>query len=408
MITRQSASALGLELASTGKNFQTMQPEAARLRIMHVIDSGGLYGAEKMILSLSLECKKMGHEIFIGTIVSPDDLGDPLGEIAAGHTLNHICFRMPDGFSIRGLWEILRFARAQKIDVIHSHGYKSNIILGITPRLVRPSPIICTLHGWTSRAHLKKLTFFEAVERKLIRRLDSIVSVSDSVRRKIDPERSNKKISTIPNGIQLPQELPITPSRPLVGRGWSEHEPLRILSIGRLSHEKGFDTLLEAVRILREQDAHIRVTIAGDGPRRHELLQFVEAANLEQYVSLIGYVRDTQALYEAADLFVIPSRTEGLPLVLLEAMIARVPVIATDVGDISQVLAGGRYGRLLRKPDARVLADAILDFSSNRLQVIEETVDKARQNVIEAYSAEMMAKRYVEVYRSCIDDGDVS
>ena len=368
------------------------------IRILHVIDSGGLYGAERVLLTLGSECRRLGHEVFVGTIVSPEDDGDPLGEAVAREGLGHIQFRMRDGVNFRGLREIFAFAREHRIDVIHSHGYKANILLAMAPRRLRPCGMVCTLHGWTSKSAFQKIALYESLEKALVHRFDYVVTVSDSILRKVGPRVQNGKGIKIANGIPV-SLLPASETR----RAWresmgTERDPVSILAIGRLSHEKGFDILIAAAELMREQGVHVSLRIAGDGPRRNELASLIDAAGLNRQVVLTGYVTDPRPLYLAADIFVLSSRTEGLPLVLLEAMSLGTPVIATPVGDVPEVLGGEECGHLLTAIDAPTLAKAVCEFMKARTPWSERVVWNARRRVEQEYSAAAMAEKYLQMY----------
>ncbi len=173
-----------------------------RLRILHVIDSGGLYGAEKVLLSLAVETVKRGHHVCVGTIVAPQDEQDAVGCAARDFGLNHVTFEMTDGLNWRGLADILRFAREERTDLIHSHGYKANTLLALSPRRWRPCAIACTLHGWTATSSLTKIAVYEYLERKIIRRLDRVVAVSDSILRRVARGHDGFSVK-IPNGVDV-------------------------------------------------------------------------------------------------------------------------------------------------------------------------------------------------------------
>ena len=368
------------------------------MRILHVIDSGGLYGAERVILTLGSECRKLGHEICVGTIVAPEDNGDPLGEAAVREGLKHVQFRMRDGLNVRGLREIFAFAREQSIDIIHSHGYKANILLALAPRRMRPCAMVCTLHGWTSKSSFQKLAVYENLEKVLVRRFDYVVAVSDSIQQKIQPLVRKGQVLKIANGMPVSLSSPSERSRVWQESKGTEGDPISLLAIGRLSYEKGFDILIAAARLLREQGVHVSVRIAGDGPRKNELSGLIEAAELKGQVLLTGYVTDPRPLYLAADIFVLSSRTEGLPLVLLEAMSLGTPVIATPVGDVPQVLGEEECGHLLTSTDAPTLAKAVCEFIEAGAAARERVVRNAKRRIEQEYSATAMAEKYLHIY----------
>lgn len=366
------------------------------MKILHVIDSGGLYGAEKMLLSLAVECRRLGHEVTIATIVAPQDESDPLGEAARGRGLDHHRFRMNDGLNLRGAGDILRFAEQQGFGIIHTHGYKANILLSLAAGRRRPR-LVCTLHGWAAVSCRSRLWFYEALDRLLLRRFDRVVVVSEPMRRVASRHVPGERLEVIPNGIELaePGDDQAASMRQAPAAG-----TLRILAIGRLSHEKGFDRLVAATAILVAGGMQPLVTIAGDGECRAALEQQIAAAGLQGQLRLVGYVADVGKLYRESDLFVICSRTEGLPLVLLEAMAHGLPVVATPVGEIPVVLGHGRYGCLLDDDSPQALADGIRRVAGS--SDLGELASRASAHVRAEYSAAKMAARYCRVYEDCL------
>jgi glycosyltransferase involved in cell wall biosynthesis len=366
------------------------------VKILHVIDSGGLYGAEKMLLGLAAACCRLGHAVTVGTIVAPQDEGDALGDAAASRGLAHRQFCMKDGLNLGGAREILRYADQQGFDIIHAHGYKANILLSLVPGR-RRQRMVCTLHGWASVGRHDRLWFYETLDRLLLWRFDRVVTVSQPMSKIVSRYVADDRLSVIPNGIELPVRRGEADGNVMGARPrHAQMEAVRILAIGRLSYEKGFDQLVEATRILSAGGMKLLVTIAGEGPCRAELERQIAASGLDEQVSLLGYVADVDKLYQNSDLFVLCSRTEGLPLVLLEAMSRSLPVIATPVGEVAVVLGHGQFGCVLNDADPQTLADGIRRVTGS--PDAAETAFRASVHVRAEYSVEKMAARYCRVY----------
>lgn len=365
------------------------------LRILHIIDSGGMYGAERVLLGLAQQCASWGDEVIVGTMVSLNDAGDPLGEAVKACGLQHERFLMRDGFNVHGLNQILQFARERQVDVIHSHGYRANIMLGVVPRRYRTCAMICTLHGWTAKGRLGRLAAYEWLDRFVVHRFDRVVAVSEPIRKMLARTVPAARLARVSNGIAVDVAMK-APASKLGPRHDTAYRPL-LLAAGRLSYEKGFDLLVNAIALLRQEGTELRAVIAGDGPMRESMRHLVAKHGLADRVELLGFRDNLGPLFLEADLFVLPSRSEGLPLVLLEAMAHRLPVVATPVGEVPTVLEGGRLGTLARAADANALAEALrrgLAWRSDSDVITQQ----AREQVVIAYSLESMAAGYRAEY----------
>ena len=131
------------------------------MKILHVIDSQGLYGAERVILSLMLEQGAMGLETHLCSIGNRNAGEKAIETEASRRGLRVRKMRMRDGPNIAGGLAITRFARREGFDLLHSHGYKSNILLGFIPKRLRGIPLVSTIHGWTSTQRFSKIGLYD-------------------------------------------------------------------------------------------------------------------------------------------------------------------------------------------------------------------------------------------------------
>lgn len=367
------------------------------MRILHVIDSAGLHGAETVLLNLMDSQKKMGlHPALLSlgdTAVGPKDI-----EIEAEKRgLEAHVLRFRNGLNLKGTLKILKSARSLRADIIHSHGYKGNILLGIVPSSFRKIPVITTLHGWTSIHSFSKIGLYKMLDSIAIRNLDGVVAVSSSILEhriikilKIHPV-------VIHNGIPALHfdEKDFKSEFPEIAAKCKNR--FKMVFIGRLSPEKGVDVLIKAVAGMVNRGFDVTLVIIGEGNERPRLAQLINNSNLSDRVFLLGYHDSAHCFLPYFDVFVLPSFTEGLPITLLEAMQAGTPIVATRVGEVPKVLEGGRYGQVVASGDPERLARAIEEVYKNREEVKAKTL-AAKQFVISDYSVENMAKRYVEEY----------
>ncbi|KAB0668534.1 glycosyltransferase [Oryzomonas sagensis] len=375
------------------------------MRIVHVIDSGGLYGAEIMLLNLMSEQVAMGFEPVLASMGERAVADKPLEEEARRRGLRVQVFRMRSGPNVVGALEVLRFARREKATLLHSHGYKGNILLGLIPRSIRKIPMIATIHGWTGTGEINRMMLYEWFDSLALNFIDRIVLVNEAM--KSHPKLRNRprlRMEVVTNGIPLASD----PVDLVDGKGLDREVRdfcrggYTLGAIGRFSREKGFDRLIEAVAILAQRRQDIRLVILGDGDLRKDLERKVRELGLENRVLMPGYRENARDYLPFFRVFVLSSLTEGLPLVLLEAMQAGVPVVATSVGGVPEVLQHGKAGILVPAPRAVDLSEGI-----GRVMVDEalaaEMADRCKKIVVGTYSARAMAENYAKIYRRLVD-----
>jgi glycosyltransferase involved in cell wall biosynthesis len=371
------------------------------VRILHLIHSEGIYGAEAILLYLARE-QQQGHQPLIGSIRDPGTAETPFESLARSWDLPVVPIRIAPRPTPPVIATLLRTVRAHSPDVLHSHGYKPNILLGALPRS-RRGAMLTTLHGWTNMRRFSRMWLYERLDRLALARLDAVVVVARHML-ELPAVRSvpAARLRVIENGIPpLPLRLEDLSRRgagplPAALLEFMARGPT-LVAIGRLSPEKDFMLLLEAfARARTRAGAQQQLLIVGEGPQRGLLTQRIAALGLSAVVRLAGYVDGADRLLERASGFVMSSLTEGLPLVLLEAMQWRVPIVATAVGAIPQLLDGGHRGRLVTAGDLAAMTDALLSLMSGDTGT--PGVAAAADAVTGHYSSARMAQEYLSAY----------
>jgi len=375
------------------------------VRILHVLDSGGMYGAEVMLLHLMAAQQKLGLTPILVSIGEIGIADKPVEVEARKRGLTVQPFRMRAGFNLTGALHLLGWAREQGVQVLHSHGYKGNILLGMLPRRLRRLPLVVTVHGWTWTGGLSRMMVYEWLDALCLRRAQAVVIVNSVMRSHPRLQAiAGHRLHVINNGIPLADTDKESSGSPLgqeildsVGQGTS------IVALGRLSEEKGLLFLIRAVGELVAMGRDVCLVILGEGPQRPELEQLVEQLGLSARVRMPGFVDDGARFLSYFSIFVLPSLTEGLPMVLLEAMEAGLPIVASRVGGIPEVLDHGQCGLLVPAGEVAPLRDALLTLVENSEQA-KIRVQRARERVRAQYSSEAMAQRYLTVYQEVVDD----
>ncbi len=295
-----------------------------------------------------------------------------------------------------GLVNIIKRNRVQLIDV---QTYKP-LALGIYARIFgKHLPMVSWVHGFTQED--MKVRIYGSIERLLHRFSTKVICVSDPFSRLI--ARSGVpagKIEIVPNAISEDEfdEDP-NPDEIRTELGLSEKNKI-VGAIGRLSPEKGHAFLIEAWLEIAGAFPDARLVIVGDGPCRGDLERRVKESGLRDSVFFTGFRKDGRRFFSIFDIMVLPSLDEGLPYVLLEAMIQKTPVAASDVGEVSRVLNNGELGLLSRPGDVGDLTSNIIDILSNP-DKWRNVSERARDFAIENYSHEARTKQIADIYKSC-------
>ena len=370
-----------------------------KLKVLHVIDSEGIYGAETMLLGLMVEQQRMGTIPMLCSIGSRRAPEKAIEAEAATKGIAVARIRMSNGPNLFGVLKILRVAAEGRVDLIHSHGYKGNILLGFLPKAIRKVPLVATLHGWTSSGGLSRMVLYEWLDALSLTGMDAAVLVSKGML--ANPRiarRHYRNLTVVDNGISMEYDAVLSEGDPIAS--FCDPE-ITIGCIGRLSLEKGHRFLVSALRFARDRGAPLKLVIVGEGPERANLEAQIADLGLTAHVLLPGYVKDASRCIPLFSLFVLPSLTEGLPITLLEAMRSRVPCIATTVGGIPHVLDHGRSGLLVPPSDAEGLARAILELLG-RPDLRTAISEEAYRKIGSEYSAAAMAMKYDRLYERVV------
>jgi glycosyltransferase involved in cell wall biosynthesis len=288
------------------------------------------------------------------------------------------------GFHPRIAWNLKRLLVEQDIRILHCHKHKS-ILYGVMAAVLsgkKDLRVVATVHSLRrSRTLNRRLTNFF-----LFPRISRIIGVSEAVRQ--DVLRANRflkpeKIMVIHNGINL-DRFPLR-----TGTGQRETWPV-LGTVGRLVHTKGQIYLLRAFAEVMKTYPDALLLFAGDGPLLEDLEQEAEKLGIVDRVRFLGFQEDVQGFLRGLDLFMFPSLAEGLALSVLESMATGIPVIASSVGGIPEILEGQPCGRLIEPRDVKGLARSTVELLSKGEQGLVEMGRQGRKRVEEAFSLQRM------------------
>jgi len=246
--------------------------------------------------------------------------------------------------------------RRLRADVLCCHGYKADVLGRAAARRHR-IPVVAVSRGWTGEN--ARVSLFEALDRLHLRWMDHVVCVSEGQARKVRRVGiADDKVTVIHNAVATERFADPDPHfRDALQRFFAAPRSRIVAAAGRLSPEKGFGVLVDAAALIVARDPSIGFVLFGEGLLREELSHRIEVGNLGGKFVLAGFRDDLDRLVPCLDLLVLPSFTEGLPNVVLEALAAAVPVVASAVGGTPEIIEDGKCGYLVPAGDARALAD---------------------------------------------------
>jgi glycosyltransferase involved in cell wall biosynthesis len=357
-------------------------------------------GAQNVLLTQAEWFHNKGDEVVAVFIYDKDDLEGrwrdrypfPIinlkGWIADGNALTNYIRLI---WGLKKLFFVLLFGRFDIVETFTPH----SDFLGIPLAWLARVPVrIASHHGPIESAP----KWLARVNRFIVNRgiASKLVAVSQQVLEDVVANDGVKeeRVLVIRNGIILPQKDDHQDIRDQIfGELGISNKNLLVLSVGRVVWQKGFQHLFEAIPRVLEGYGGVTFAIAGDGYMREDLYKTAVEKGFVRSVILLGNRFDTTSLLAAADLFVLPSLWEGLPLAILEAMSAGCPVIATDVGGVKEVIIDGQNGIVVPPADPAALAEALLRLLKNKKER-ERFAEAAMERVRSDFSAERMCQEY--------------
>jgi glycosyltransferase involved in cell wall biosynthesis len=360
------------------------------MRILHLIDSAGLYGAERMLVTLCVEQRRLGHDVRVVSARLPEQPEKAVDIELRNSEVPVLSWPMRVGSSFRAMREICEWAVNHRVDVLHSHGYKFNVLLA-TARCPVHIRKVTTVHGYTWAGTFDRMMVYKTADRLSHFAFDQVVHVSEVLRRHSLVNAAKRSI--IPNGIDV-ASLPMVGARPPRA---AANAGIRLLAVGRLALEKDYELLLYAVALLRKRGLTVSCDIFGEGPEEARLRRIIAREGLDG-VELRGYSDKIPSEILAHDILVVSSRTEGMPITLIEGMCLGTKIVATRVGGIPSMLEAYPLATLADRRRAADLADAIQTQIGSSRSLDPGELHRLRCS----FSSATMARRYVRVYSSLL------
>lgn len=366
------------------------------LSILHVYSPTEAGGLDRVVEGLSEGQARMGHRVAV-LAIHPGEIRDVssvvrLRRSTSGVRLHEVTVA-PRAYAVE--WRLTRrLCREWRPQIVHTHGARCDVVDGFAARASSVATVT-TLHGRTGGG--LKWRLFEWTQHRAIRRFDAIVAVSAA---QVNYLRSDgfraDLVHLIPNAYTSVGEaltrpaarerLGASPDVPLIG--W----------VGRLSPEKGVDVLVGALPFLR--DLQLQVAIIGDGPDADVVRRRAASLGVAHAIRWHGTIPDAARLFRAFDVFVLSSRTEGTPIALLEAMAEGVPIVATAVGGVGDMVSPAE-ALLVNSEDRAALATAVRACITHPADAADRAA-RARRRIAAAYGTESWLAAHDRLYRGVL------
>ncbi len=333
-----------------------------------------------------------------------DDLG-PLGEQLREEGFPVEVIGRREGIDLRCPWRLARALRRHNVDLIHAHQY-TPFFYGVTARfLYRRPPMLFTEHGRAFPDYPRPKR--KLANRVLLGRRDRVVAVGEAVRRALIVNEGipAPRIDVIYNGIAVPADAPSADDRAAARREMDvEDGDFVLLQVARLDALKDHATAVRTLEAVANRRPDVRLVLVGEGPELSRIQRLVHERGLEPRVRFLGLRTDAARLLAGADVALLTSVSEGIPLTLLEAMARRLPVVSTDVGGVAEVVEDGVTGLLAPSGDAEALASHVLRLAEDG-DLRRRLGEAGRRRAEARFTEERMMAEYVALFREMLGAG---
>jgi len=366
-------------------------------RILHIIAGLWVGGAERGLVNL---IRHANNDIFEHIIIAFED-----GELKQDFLnlgIEPIILRKKEGHHLRFIFQIVRKFKQLKPNIVHCRNALPAVIYGGTATKMASLPLVVSIHGHTN---FLKNNFRAKLYYRIQNCSDRVITVSNSIKNHLITSGGINldKITVIHNGIDLTRIKPISSSRESkkMELGLS-HSDLIVGCVGNLRPVKGHKYLIQSMPLILKKFSNVQFVLVGDGALRAELERLASEFNVKDKVIFLGYRKDVSELMPIFDIFVSPSLSEGLSNVILEAMVAKKPVVATNVGGNPEVIEDGKTGILVRPNDPQALGKALitlLDDKRKRWEMGTQGFLRVKQE----FCLDKAVKKYEQVYLSLLN-----
>ncbi len=369
-------------------------PAATKIKVLECIRQGQIGGGESHLLSL---VENMDRNRFEPVVLSftPGPMVDRLKEMGVE---THVIYTERP-FDIFKWKKVKDFIRDKKIDLVHAHGTRANSnVLWASKKL--QIPVIYTIHGWSFHPDQKMIVqkLRIAGEKYLTSKSDLNISVSKSNQQSGKEFIKSFHSEVVNNGIDLQKFNPDKPHKDIRKKLGISTEEILVLFIARFTHHKQPLTLINAFSKALKNYPEMHLLMVGDGDQKDQATQLIQSLNLEKKITLLPFRQDVPDVLASADIYVLPSLWEGLPIGLLEAMSMQKAIIASNVDGTSEIIENNVNGILVQTDELiENTANAIVSLCKNKT-LRQAYQQKAKETIAEKFNASTMTRQIEQLY----------
>lgn len=363
-----------------------------------LIDTGIIGGPGRGIIQLATFLASRGLEYAICTIEYRKPMRREFVHELAERGLRAATITQRVPWDPSPLWQFARLVKRGRYNIIQSHGYKSHFIACMVSRALG-IPWVAFAHGWTQED--RKVALYHSLDTWMLRCAELVVAVSPALRAFLSSLRGDRPTELVLNAVN-PDALTGDAGGAIIRDRCTKGDVQFLIGcFGRLSFEKGQDVLLRSVKRVVQSIPAVTVLLLGDGPDLASLQKLSDELGIRDRVIFQPHSCGMRDYYEAIDLLVLPSRSEGLPNVVLEALCCGVPVIATNVGAVCEVITRGETGWVVPVEDVEALGDAIVEALSD--QNARDKMSRTGKLVMaEKFSPITRGEKILDLYRTLL------
>lgn len=372
-----------------------------KIAVLHLISSAAFLGAERVVCELASSADPDHFHVQVGILGSPVAVYNAFKAALEGTAAELVYLPCEGKLSISTIKAIQKHIQRYKTDILHAHGYKSDLYGFLAVKFARSGTrLIATNHTWKLRTFFER--FYKLIDKTILQSFNSIVAVSDEVKEEmIRLGIDGKRISFIFNGVSVDGYE--TQNRVAIRQSFAiADNELVVGCVASLTEEKAHADLIRAFAILHSKHPNSRLVLVGDGPERANLVSLSEDLGVSDSVYFTGQRQDVKSLYVAFDLFALVSYAEGLPMAMLEAMAASLPIVVSAVGAIPQVVTSMKNGILITPGDIDTIANAFIKLLQE--PALRESLGRnARNELVANYSVSRMTSDYQQLYQRVLE-----